>query len=158
MNTIDREYGSIKYEHLQDIRVNMACRYHCGRDKDGQLFPLHVLDSVMENVNMYTKQLLMSADERSWERHSPNVMFARRAIHFEQEEGMRNIQKHMKIEHTRLPKNTSRRGMDILLCRIALAYSKQDDWTTTIRCIRTRQQDCGSVRTQLRAVIYQHGI
>ena len=44
----------------------------------------------MENINKYTKELLLGDSQESWKYHSTNVMYAKRSMHFEQNEIMRH--------------------------------------------------------------------
>ena len=43
----------------------------------------------MENINKYTKQLVIGEDERSWVFHSPNVVVGRKSSIFENSEFVR---------------------------------------------------------------------
>lgn len=56
--------------------MNICCRYHFGRDLRSNIFPLHTLDEVQENVNDWTKIIILGPDEISWQVHSPNVACA----------------------------------------------------------------------------------
>ena len=49
------------------------------------------MDERMENVNMWTKGLLLHADEESWQKHSPNVMAAKQCAVFEEEQYVRHL-------------------------------------------------------------------
>ena len=82
-NVIETEYVGISYKELQAIRMNAAVRYRTGKDSKGNSYPLHVLDEVMENINAWTKRLLLGPDEISWRIHSPNLMCAHRSNNFE---------------------------------------------------------------------------
>ena len=57
LNAIDLEYKQIDNTTLQEIRMNISCRYHTGCDKRGYSFPMHPLDEVQENVNLWTNVL-----------------------------------------------------------------------------------------------------
>jgi hypothetical protein len=70
--------------------MNMFCRYKVDNENKSQYYKLHVLDEVMENVNMWTKQLSMYPSEEQWVYHSSNVMIARRCMNFEKENYRRN--------------------------------------------------------------------
>ena len=83
LSAIETEYHKISYDELQSIRINAAVRYRNGNDNKGDPFPLHVLDEVMENINGWTKRLLLGPDEQSWKLHSPNLMCAHRSNNFE---------------------------------------------------------------------------
>ena len=43
---------------------------------------MHVLDKLMENVNYWTKCLLLGDDDQSWIKHSLNAMISRRCLNF----------------------------------------------------------------------------
>ena len=66
--------------------MNICVRYHEGKDKAGDPFPLHPLDKVQENINQWKKRILMGPDEVSWVSHSPNVACAHMCINFEESE------------------------------------------------------------------------
>ena len=83
LSGIETEYSKISYSELQSIRINASVRYRKGVDNKGNPFPLHVLDEVMENINGWTKRLLLGPDEHSWKIHSPNLMCAHRSNNFE---------------------------------------------------------------------------
>ena len=83
LSAIETEYSGISYHDLQSIRINSSVRYRNGRDSKGNDYPLHVLDEVMENINAWTKRLLLGPDEMSWKIHSPNLMCAHRSNNFE---------------------------------------------------------------------------
>jgi len=83
LSAIEKEYSNISYDELQAIRINSAVRYRNGNDNKGNPYPLHVLDEVMENINAWTKRLLLGPDEVSWRIHSPNLMCAHRSNNFE---------------------------------------------------------------------------
>ena len=83
LNVIETEYAGISYKELQAIRMNASVRYRTGKDTKGNPYPLHVLDEVMENINAWTKRLLLGPDEISWRIHSPNLMCAHRSNNFE---------------------------------------------------------------------------
>ena len=80
---IETEYRKISYDELQSIRINACIRYRKGCDSKGNPYPLHVLDEVMENINGWTKRLLLGPDENSWMIHSPNIMCAHKCNNFE---------------------------------------------------------------------------
>ena len=86
LNAIELEYKTINNTALQEIRMNISVRYHEGKDKAGNPFPLHPLDEVQENINQWTKRILMGPDEVSWVSHSPNVASAHMCINFEESE------------------------------------------------------------------------
>ena len=69
---------------LQQICVNSSVRYHVGLDRQGYEYVLRVIDKVMENVNMWTKSLILKPDAESWKIHSPNVVAAKQCSVFEQ--------------------------------------------------------------------------
>ena len=45
--------------------MNISVHYHANKDKSGYLFPLHPLDEVQENINQWTKRILLGSDETS---------------------------------------------------------------------------------------------
>ena len=83
LSAIEKEYLGISYDELQLIRIHSSVRYRNGNDSKGNPYPLHVLDEVMENINAWTKRLLLGPDEVSWRIHSPNLMCAHRSNNFE---------------------------------------------------------------------------
>ena len=56
---IETEYGRVSNTSLQEIRMNISCRYHEGKDRMGNEFPQHPLDEVQENINAWTKRILL---------------------------------------------------------------------------------------------------
>ena len=86
LNAIQLEYKTIDNVALQEIRMNISVRYHEGNDKTGGASPMHPLDEVQENINQWTKRLLMGPDEISWVAHSPNVASSHMCINFEDSE------------------------------------------------------------------------
>ena len=90
LNAIELEYKAIDNIALQEIRMNISVRYHANKDKSGYLFPLHPLDEVQENINQWTKRILLGSDETSWKAHSPNVAAAHMCINFEESEFTKN--------------------------------------------------------------------
>ena len=72
MNAVDKEYGEIDYVILQQIRVNSSVCYHVGSDRRGYEYILRFIDEVMENVNTWTKGLILKPNAESWKIHSPN--------------------------------------------------------------------------------------
>ena len=54
---METEYKKISNTTLQEIRMNISCRYHAGCDSRGNLYPQHPLDEVQENVNTWTKRI-----------------------------------------------------------------------------------------------------
>ena len=83
LNQMEKKYLNISYSQLQEIRMNCSCRYEQNIPTKNIYYPMHVLDEVMENVNMWVKELPVHQDDESWTVHSPNVTFARRSITFE---------------------------------------------------------------------------
>ena len=77
-------FDKLSYNELQEVRINSAARYK--KDRDSTTYSVHVLDDLMENVNMWVKQLPIGDNQDSWYQHSSNVMIARRSIIFENEE------------------------------------------------------------------------
>ena len=66
--------------------MNVSCRYHEGKDRFGDPYPLHPLDEVQENINLWTKKILLGPDEMSWRLHSPNVACAHMCVNHEETE------------------------------------------------------------------------
>ena len=89
LSQMEKKYATIPYHKLQEIRINSACRYK--KDSLEKVEKLHVLDDVMENVNMWVKALPLGNDQESWVVHSPNVMLARQCINFESDEYRRGL-------------------------------------------------------------------
>ena len=83
LSIIETDYSGMSYHELQSILMNYSVRHRNGKDSKGNLNPLHVLDEVMENINSWTKRLLLGPDETSWKIHSPNLMCAHRSKNFE---------------------------------------------------------------------------
>ena len=90
LNAIELEYKAIDNIALQEVRMNISVRYHANKDKNGHIFPLHPLDEVQENINQWTKRILLGPDETSWRSHSPNVAAAHMCINFEEVEFTKN--------------------------------------------------------------------
>ena len=90
LNAIELEYKAIDNIALQEIRMNISVHYHANKDKSGYMFPLHPLDEVQENINQWTKRILLGPDETSWKAHSPNVAAAHMCINFEETEFTKN--------------------------------------------------------------------
>ena len=80
LGQMERRYNDISQTQLNEIRINASCRYR--RDNKENVYSMHVLDELMENVNYWTKMLPLGADQNSWVEHSPNVMVARRCLNF----------------------------------------------------------------------------
>ena len=79
-NTIEREYASIPYQSLEEIRRNCYVRFNSGLDKDNREFRCTALDEAMEMNNMDVKKLPVRNDKTQWEYHSRNVMFAKKCM------------------------------------------------------------------------------
>ena len=56
LNAIDLEYSIIDNISLQEVRMNISVRYHEGKDKRGEPYPMHPLDEVQENINQWMKR------------------------------------------------------------------------------------------------------
>jgi hypothetical protein len=89
LSQIERKYGYISYNQLHDLRNNSIFRYH--QSSSTNTYPLHAMDSVMENINMYVKQLPIDSSQDSWVIHSPNVLLARQSINFVDQEYRRGL-------------------------------------------------------------------
>ena len=57
LNAIELEYATIDSTALQEIRMDISLRYHKGKDKAGDVFPLHQLDEVQENINQWKNNI-----------------------------------------------------------------------------------------------------
>ena len=88
---VETEYGRVSNITLQEIRMNISCRYHKGKDKRGNEFKQHPLDEVQENINAWTKRILLGPDEVSWRLHSPNVACAHMCVNFEESEYVKTL-------------------------------------------------------------------
>ena len=86
LNEIELEYKTIDSITLQEVRMNISVHYYEGTDKSGFVFPMHPLDEIQENVNQWTKKILLGPDEVSWVAHSPNVTSAHMCIDLEESE------------------------------------------------------------------------
>ena len=99
LSQIEKKYHDVSYSQLQEIRMNSACRYKHDIEDKNVHFPMHVLDKVMENINMWVKKLPVNHDPKSWITHSPNVCLAQRCVSFEKSEykqGFINLEKMLK--------------------------------------------------------------
>ena len=83
---METEYKRISNATLQEICMNISCRYHEGYDRRVNSFPQHPLDEVQEDVNFWTKRILLGPDELSWEVHIPSVVCAYMCFNFEESE------------------------------------------------------------------------
>ena len=91
LNQIEKKFLESSYGTLQEIRINSSCKYKIDNKDGSSFYPMHVLDEVMENVNMWVKALPVNQAEESWTIHSPNVTLARRSILFEHSEYKRGL-------------------------------------------------------------------
>ena len=91
LSQMERKYKASNYDRLQNIRINMCCRYKYPLSTDIDYSPYHVLDEVMKNVNMWVKSLPLGDDNESWLNHSPNVALARRCLLFDRVEYKRGL-------------------------------------------------------------------
>ena len=89
LSQVERRYKDASYGELHEIRLNSSCRYR--KDTAKNLYSMHVLDELMENVNYWTKCLPLGHDQSSWVNHSPNVMVARRCLNFVNNEYRRGL-------------------------------------------------------------------
>ena len=101
LNAIDLEYKQIDNITLQEIRMNISCRYHTGCDKREYSFPMHPLDEVQENVNLWTKRILLGSDELSWRMHSPNVAAAHMCVNHEETEYVKSTLDYSDIDNVK---------------------------------------------------------
>ena len=107
LNAIDLEYKTVDNITLQEIRMNVSCRYHEGNDRYGNRYPLHPLDEVQENVNLWTKKILLGPDEMSWRLHSPNVACAHMCVNHEESEYVKGSLDYSDLTNVK-PKNLHR--------------------------------------------------
>jgi len=89
LSQTERRYRDATYGELQEVRYNSSCRYR--KDTNSNVYTMHVLDELMENVNYWTKCLPLGNDQDSWVKHSPNVMVARRCLNFVNNEYRRGL-------------------------------------------------------------------
>ena len=107
LNAIEREYHDIDYESLMHIRINSCVKYRVGKDSNGKWCTAVALDEMQENVNGWTKKIVMDNEHDSWQRHSPNVTVARKCVSFIDGEYKKNylyldrINRDEEIEHGR---------------------------------------------------------
>lgn len=104
LTAMETEYKKISNTTLQEIRMNISCRYHAGCDSKGIPFPQHPLDEVQENVNAWTKRILLGPDEISWRVHSPNVACAHMCVNFEESE---YVKSHLDYSDKKVGKTTT---------------------------------------------------
>ena len=100
LSQMERKYLNINYKQLQEVRMNTSCRYKKDDEKSKRYYPMHVLDSVMENINMWVKMLPVGQDPESWILHIPNVTLARRCVLFETSEYKRGLLNYDEFEET----------------------------------------------------------
>ena len=99
LSQTEKKYHEISYSQLHEIRLNSSCRYKRNIEDKNLHYPMHVLDEVMENINMWVKKLPVNHDPKSWITHSPNVFLAQRCVSFERAEykrGFINLEKMLK--------------------------------------------------------------
>ena len=101
LNAIDLEYKKIDNITLQEIRMNISCRYHTGCDKRGKQFPMHPLDEVQKNVNLWTKRILLGSDKLSWRLNSPNVAAAHMCVNHEETGYIKSTLNYRDIEYVK---------------------------------------------------------
>ena len=87
LNSIEKEYGEVSYKELQEIRINSYVNYE--NKNDGKSCHFVGLDEAQEMLNYWTKLLPVTGDVDNWIFHSGNLMFARQAINYENEQYMR---------------------------------------------------------------------
>ena len=96
LSQMEKKYDKSEYSQLHEIRCNIAARYYKDNMNKNDDNAMHVLDELMENVNMWVKALPLGDDRESWVVHSPNVMVARKCLLFEKMEYRRG---HVDFEH-----------------------------------------------------------
>ena len=63
LDVIDLKYINVHNKSLQEIRMNISCRYHEGYNRKVHVYPLHPLNEVQENINCWTKLILIGLNE-----------------------------------------------------------------------------------------------
>ena len=63
LNQKEKRYGDIEYGNLHEMRVNSTCCYK--DDSMCNMHSLHLLDELMEKVNVWTKKLPLGSDQES---------------------------------------------------------------------------------------------
>ena len=91
LSQMERKYHDIDYKLLNEIRTNCSCRYYKDNPDSQEQHKLHVRDEVMENVNMWVKDLPIGNTQESWTTHSPNVTLARKCLLFQKNEYKKTI-------------------------------------------------------------------
>ena len=86
LSQMERKYSNCSYKQLHEIRINSVSRYLKNDPEKKTIYPLHVLDEMMENVNMWIKGLPLGDDKDLWLLHSPNVTLARKCLLFDHNE------------------------------------------------------------------------
>ena len=109
LSQMEKKYGKISLTDLQEIRINSSARYNKDSENGNKIDSLHVLDELMENVNMWVKALPLNDDQESWVVHSPNVMVARKCLLFEKAEYKRGL---LDFEHLVKTGNITERQYD----------------------------------------------
>ena len=91
LSQIEKKYRYSTFQQLQEIRINSCARYKKDSKNDNTMYTMHVLDEMMENVNMWVKSLPLGDDKESRVLHSPNVTLARKCHLFEKIEYRRGL-------------------------------------------------------------------
>ena len=86
LSQMEKKYNEVSFAQLHEIRMNSSCRYKKDIVEKNIHYPMHVLDEVMENINMWVKKLPVNHDPKTWITHSPNVCLAQRCVTFEKNE------------------------------------------------------------------------
>ena len=90
LNTIEKEYGGIKYSVLQEIRTNFSLDYHIDSGFWDYNYIMRIIGKEMENINCWSKALLLKANLEYWQRHTPNIVAAKQSAVFEKQKIMTN--------------------------------------------------------------------
>ena len=102
---MERKILKYDYKHLAEIRINSTCTYKTTISIDNKNHAIHVLDEVMENVNLWVKMLPVNHNPMSWITHSNNVTLARKCMYFENQEYKRgSIDFEHLLEHGEIKK------------------------------------------------------
>ena len=52
LNAVDLEYNNIDIISLQEVRTNICCQYYKSTDSNSNMYSLHPLDKVKENISL----------------------------------------------------------------------------------------------------------
>ena len=83
LNAIYSECKTVDNMSLQEIQMNVRCRYQGGKYRYGNQYYMNPLDEFQESIHLWNKNILLSPDEMSWRLCSPNVACAHMRINHE---------------------------------------------------------------------------